>query len=81
MRGCRVVTSPSVDACGPIDCAREGNALGTCACMCVFGNMNGAWLMNPPPLQGLAVDVSAPGQARQLADFAAQELGRVDIWY
>eukprot|EP00198_Chlamydomonas_reinhardtii_P012010 XP_001701347.1 predicted protein [Chlamydomonas reinhardtii] len=31
-------------------------------------------------VKGLAVDVSAPGQARQLADFAAQELGRVDIW-
>ncbi|KAG2423632.1 hypothetical protein HXX76_015149 [Chlamydomonas incerta] len=31
-------------------------------------------------VKGLAVDVSAPGQARLLADFAARELGRVDIW-
>ncbi|KAG2491067.1 hypothetical protein HYH03_010512 [Edaphochlamys debaryana] len=31
-------------------------------------------------VKGLAVDVSKPGQARDLADFAARELGRVDIW-
>lgn len=31
--------------------------------------------------QGIAVDVSRPGQARVLADTAAAELGRVDIWW
>ncbi|KAG2434566.1 hypothetical protein HYH02_012232 [Chlamydomonas schloesseri] len=31
-------------------------------------------------VKGLAVDVAAPGQARLLADFAAEQLGRVDIW-
>lgn len=33
------------------------------------------------PEQGIAVDVSRPGQARVLADTAAAELGRVDIWW
>ncbi|KXZ51828.1 hypothetical protein GPECTOR_11g268 [Gonium pectorale] len=31
-------------------------------------------------VKGVAVDVAKPGQARVLADFAAAELGRVDIW-
>lgn len=31
-------------------------------------------------VKGIAVDVSRPGQARVLADTAAAELGRVDIW-
>ncbi|GFR42669.1 hypothetical protein Agub_g3480 [Astrephomene gubernaculifera] len=31
-------------------------------------------------VKGIAVDVAQPGQAAQLADFAAEQLGGVDIW-
>ncbi|GLC43507.1 hypothetical protein PLESTM_001480600 [Pleodorina starrii] len=31
-------------------------------------------------VKGVAVDVALPGQARVLADFAASQLGRVDMW-